>query len=102
LYLGLDRYFLKPIWGLADGATPQPLIELVELSLLSTAKSGFGKRGARNAKQTGNRGIESKIRASDAVVVQDIHIRRGSIVTVGEFEQTSWGPWGLNANPIAQ
>jgi hypothetical protein len=35
------------------GATPRPLPIHLELGLLSTASSDFGRRGARNAKQTG-------------------------------------------------
>jgi hypothetical protein len=55
--------FLEMEWNKADvGATPHPhRLELVELGLLSTAYlSGLGRRGARNAEQTGNQGIKSK------------------------------------------
>jgi hypothetical protein len=43
------------------GATPNPLrVKLLELGLLNTAKSDFGRRGARNAEQTGNHGMKGK------------------------------------------
>jgi hypothetical protein len=67
------------------GATPHPLRVLLELGLLNTASSDFGRRGARNAKQTVNHGIKSKFSASDAVIGQASHICGEAVVAVREL-----------------
>jgi hypothetical protein len=50
------------------------------------AWSSFGRRGARNPEQTRTHGIMSRFRASDAVVVQDTHIRREAVVAIVEYQ----------------
>jgi hypothetical protein len=48
-------------------------------------ESDFGRRGARNAEQTGSCGIKGKLSASDAVKVQDTHILGEAVIAVGEL-----------------
>jgi hypothetical protein len=43
-----------------NGETPHPIQVIVELGLLITALSGFGRRGARNAEQARNHGSKIK------------------------------------------
>jgi hypothetical protein len=67
------------------GATPHFLRALLELCLLSTAQSGFGRREARSTEKTGNKGLNSEFRASDAVIVHDNHIHGEGVIDVGEL-----------------